>query len=251
MSSLSEYQRQCRNTIEAALMSAQQPLSYRQLRRLFHGDQDMDKDKLLSLLEGLRQEYAERGIELVELASGWQLRVRADYSDSVMKLWQGKPPRMSRAMLETLAIIAYRQPVTRGEIEEIRGVQISPGIPQHLFERGWIRVVGHREVPGRPELLATTAAFLDYFQLRRLEDLPPMAAMGDGSGDSEDLFANATEGAEDSQGAEDGATDGAQGDGQESSGGDGGAEPEEPGEHEDAEEEAGAEAEEIDYIAKN
>ena len=195
MSEQDEYHKHCRNTIEAALMVARRPLNIRQLKKLFRDDQEtMDKEQVLALLEEIREEYDQRGMELVKLASGWQLQVGPRYSDRIMNMLQEKPPRLSRALLETLAIIAYRQPVTRGEIEDIRGVQISQGTIHTLFERGWIHTVGHRDTPGRPELLATTRAFLDYFQLQRLEDLPPVATMGESDYDqATDLFANATE----------------------------------------------------------
>src|SRR4030095_369040 len=118
-------------------------------------------------------------MELVEVASGWRLQVRSQFSARLSKLWQERPTRYSRALLETLALIAYRQPITRGEIEDVRGVTVNPNIVRTLTERGWIRVVGHREVPGHPELLGTTREFLDYFGLKSLDELPPLAALRD------------------------------------------------------------------------
>ncbi|MGV0006211.1 MAG: SMC-Scp complex subunit ScpB [Candidatus Porifericomitaceae bacterium WSBS_2022_MAG_OTU9] len=194
MSELTEQQIHYRNTIEAAFMASRQPLTVKQLKKMFREEEPaLEKEQILSLLEIMKEEYSERGVELVELASGWQLQVGSRYSSKLLNLWQEKPPRLSRALLETLAIIAYRQPVTRGEIEEIRGVQLSQGTMHTLFERDWICVVGHRDVPGRPELLATTKSFLDYFQLRRLEDLPPAPNIGSGDDADLDLFANASE----------------------------------------------------------
>lgn len=205
MSELTEQQIHCRNTIEAAFMASRQPLTVKQLKKLFREEEPaLDKDQILSLLETMKEEYSERGLELVELASGWQLQVGSRYSSKLLNLWQEKPSRLSRALLETLAIIAYRQPVTRSEIEEIRGVQLSQSTIHTLFERSWICTVGHRDVPGRPELLATTKAFLDYFQLRRLEDLPPAPIIGSSNDTDMDLFMNASESASNDSGVDTG-----------------------------------------------
>src|SRR6185503_4022784 len=130
-------------------------------------------------LTDLGRRYEGRGVELAEVASGWRIQVRPAHSEIVSRLWQERPMRYSRALLETLALVAYRQPVTRGEIEAIRGVTVATTIMRTLFERNWIRVVGHREVPGRPELLGTTREFLDYFGLRRLDELPTLAELRD------------------------------------------------------------------------
>jgi segregation and condensation protein B len=131
------------------------------------------------LLALLATDYEGRALELVEVASGWRAQVRSDYAAPVSRLWQERPTRYSRALLETLALIAYRQPITRAEIEEVRGVAVNPNIIRTLSERGWIRIVGHREVPGRPELLGTTREFLDYFGLKSLDQLPSLAELKD------------------------------------------------------------------------
>ncbi len=164
--------------LEAALMASDRPLSLDALRRLFD-EPAPARDELCAALEGLREAYAERAVELVEVASGYRFQVRRPWAARVARLWEEKPPRYSRALLETLALIAYRQPITRGEIEEIRGVAVSSQIMRTLLERGWVRVVGHREVPGRPALYATTRAFLDHFGLARLEELPPLPEVKD------------------------------------------------------------------------
>ncbi len=165
--------------VEAALLAATEPLGVERLRGLFDETERPEREAVLSALEALAQECAGRGVELVEVASGYRLQVPRDLVPRVSRLWAERPGRYSRALLETLALIAYRQPVTRGEIEEVRGVAVSASIVRTLQERGWIRVLGHREVPGRPELLGTTRAFLDHFNLRSLADLPPLAELRD------------------------------------------------------------------------
>lgn len=178
-----------KNILEAALMSAHEPLSANQLLSMFDADLEKpDKAELRAALDQIQKDYEGRGIELKEVASGYRFQVRSDYSEWINRLQEDKPQRYSRALLETLAIIAYRQPVTRGEIEEIRGVSISASITKTLQEREWIRVVGHRDVPGRPELLATTRQFLDYFNLKKLSDLPPLSAIKDFDKINPDLF---------------------------------------------------------------
>lgn len=162
--------------IEAALLSSVQPLSVADLRRLF--DDVIDPDAIREHLAGLRSDWADRGVRLVELAGGWRFQTAPEVAQFLARLHPEKPPRYSRAVLETLAIVAYRQPVTRGDIEEIRGVTVSSNIIRSLEMRGWIDVVGHREVPGRPALYATTKAFLDDLNLRSLEELPPLADLG-------------------------------------------------------------------------
>jgi segregation and condensation protein B len=175
--------------IEAALMAAQEPLDVGRLVALFEGDLDRpDRDAVRAALVQLQDDYADRGIELVEVASGFRFQVRARYAPWVNRLFEEKPQRYSRALLETLAIIAYRQPITRAEIEDIRGVSVSTGIIRTLQEREWVRVVGNREVPGRPELLATTRQFLDYFNLKNLSDLPTLAEIKDFERMNPDLF---------------------------------------------------------------
>ncbi|MGH8495792.1 MAG: SMC-Scp complex subunit ScpB [Gammaproteobacteria bacterium] len=172
-------QRQVKNVVEAALLAADRPLGLDQLQAVFGGEQVPPKSVLREALGLLDAEFAERGIELREVASGFRIQVRSELGEFVSRLWQDRPPRYSRALLETLALIAYRQPVTRGEIEEVRGVSVSTNIMRTLEERNWVRIVGHRDVPGKPALYATTQDFLDYFGLRRLSDLPPLAAIRD------------------------------------------------------------------------
>jgi segregation and condensation protein B len=158
--------------IEAALLASQEPLSLADLRRLF--DEEIDNETLRKLLENLRGDWAERAVNLVNLASGWRFQTAAAFRPFIERLLPEKPPRYSRAVMETLAIIAYRQPVTRGDVEDIRGVVVSTPIIQALESRGWIDVVGHRDTPGRPALYATTKAFLDDLGLRSLQELPPL-----------------------------------------------------------------------------
>jgi len=166
-----------RRVVEAALLAAGRSLTLAELSQLFDPVDRPDNDQLRAALEELGASYEGRGIELLETASGFRVQVRRDVAEQVSRLWPERPPRYSRALLETLAIIAYRQPLTRAEIEAIRGVAVNPNIIKTLFEREWIRVVGHREVPGRPELLGTTRDFLDYFGLKRLDQLPPLAEL--------------------------------------------------------------------------
>jgi len=158
--------------LETALLSAQEPLPIPELRRMF--DEEIDGDLLRRLLEELREEWKERGVELVVTASGWRFQTRSAFRTYLERIHPEKPPRYSRAVLETLAIIAYRQPVTRGDIEDIRGVTVSAEVIKRLEERGWIDVIGHKEVPGRPALFATTKTFLDDLCLRSLQELPPL-----------------------------------------------------------------------------
>jgi segregation and condensation protein B len=172
-------ERYLKNSIEAALLAAGRPLSLEQIAELFDERDRPEADALRAALKSLAQEYEGRGIELREVASGFRIQIRGGFSEIVSRLWQERPARYSRALLETLALIAYRQPITRSEIEEIRGVAVNPNIVRTLVERNWVRTVGHREVPGRPELLGTTREFLDYFNLKSLEDLPTLAALRD------------------------------------------------------------------------
>ncbi len=169
-----------RNIVEAALLAAGQSLTIDRLLSLF-ADQPAppDRQQIRAALARLEQEYRERGIELRETGSGFRLQVRKELAPWIGKLWEERPQRYSRALLETLAIIAYRQPVTRGEIEEIRGVAVSSNIMKTLLEREWIRVVGHRDLPGRPGLYATTRQFLDHFNLKSLNELPTLAELRD------------------------------------------------------------------------
>jgi len=165
--------------VEAALLAANQPLSVVQLHGLFPLDEPAPEGSVAAALDELQAACADRGVELVELASGWRFQVKADVHPWVARLWTERQTKYTRATLETLALIAYRQPITRGEIEQVRGVAVSSNIIKALEEREWIRVVGHRDVPGKPELLATTKGFLDYFGLKRLDELPPLSELKD------------------------------------------------------------------------
>jgi segregation and condensation protein B len=165
--------------VEAALLAAGRPLSVDQLQKLFDGRSEPEKSEIRQALQSLVDEYEGRGVTIAEVASGFRIQVKASMAERLHKLWEERPPRYSRALFETLALVAYRQPVTRGEIEEIRGVSVSSNIVRTLIERDWVRVIGHRDVPGRPELFGTTKAFLDYFGLKKLDDLPPLADLSD------------------------------------------------------------------------
>jgi segregation and condensation protein B len=168
-----------KNAIEAALLAAGRPLDVEQLRELFEEYERPPAVDVRDCLAALAAEYEGRVVQIVEIASGWRAQVRAEFSGPVSRLWQERPTRYSRALLEILALIAYRQPITRAEIEDVRGVAVNPNIVRTLSERGWIRVVGHREVPGRPELLGTTRELLDYFGLKSLDQLPTLADLKD------------------------------------------------------------------------
>ncbi|NIV18101.1 MAG: SMC-Scp complex subunit ScpB [Woeseiaceae bacterium] len=165
--------------IEAALLAAGRPLSVDQLQNLFDGRMAPEKAEIRQAIATLNEEYEPRGIVIAEVASGFRVQVKSGMAERLQKLWEERPPRYSRALFETLALIAYRQPITRGEIEEVRGVSVSSNIVRTLAERDWIRVVGHRDVPGRPEMFGTTKSFLDYFGLKKLDDLPPLADLSD------------------------------------------------------------------------
>jgi segregation and condensation protein B len=165
--------------VEGALMASGGPLSVDRILALFGDEERPLRGDVQAVIADLAEDYAERAIELVEVAGGWRVQIRQTCAPWVSRLWEERPARYSRALLETLALIAYRQPITRGEIEEIRGVAVSSNIVKTLIEREWVRIVGHREVPGRPALLATTRRFLDYFGLRTLDELPPLAEIRD------------------------------------------------------------------------
>jgi segregation and condensation protein B len=165
--------------VEAALLAAGRPLSVDQLQKLFDDDTAPEKSQIRQAISSLIDDYEERGITINAVASGFRVQVSGDMVERLQKLWEERPPRYSRALFETLALIAYRQPMTRGEIEEIRGVSVSSNIIRSLQERDWIRIVGHRDVPGRPEMFGTTRQFLDYFGLKKLDDLPPLADLAD------------------------------------------------------------------------
>lgn len=180
---------QVRNIIEAALLAAERPLNMDAFLALFETTEGRPgRDAIQEALDGLRRDYDERGIELAEVASGYRVQVRQAYARWIQRLWSERPVRYSRALLETLALIAYRQPITRGEIEDIRGVSVSSSIVRTLMEREWIHVVGHRDVPGRPAMYGTTRGFLDHFNLKSLGDLPSLAELQDLDDITRDLF---------------------------------------------------------------
>lgn len=168
-----------KNILEAALMAVGKPMTIEQMMKLFGDDDRPSATRVKEALQSLQQDCEGRGIELKDIASGYRYQARQDYSEWLSRLWEEKPAKYSRAYLETLALIAYRQPVTRAEIEEVRGVSVSSNIVKTMLEREWIRVVGHRDVPGRPSLYATTKQFLDYFNMKSLEELPSLAEIKD------------------------------------------------------------------------
>ena len=168
-----------KNIIEAALLAAGGPLSLDMMLTLFLDEEQPEKKELREVLDQLKQDYEGRGIEVVEVGSGWRIQVVEEVSLWVSRLWTERAPRYSRALMETLALIAYRQPITRGDIEDIRGVSVSTNIIKTLLEREWVRVVGTRDVPGKPSLYGTTREFLDYFNLKTLDELPPLAEIRD------------------------------------------------------------------------
>ncbi len=170
---------QLRNIIEGALLAAGQPMNLNRLKALFEEDEAPENDDLKMALEAIAADCDGRGFELKEVGSGWRFQVREDFAPWINRLWEEKPQKYSRALLETLALVAYRQPITRGDIEEIRGVAVSSHIIKTLTEREWIKVVGHRDVPGRPSLYATTRQFLDYFNLKSLDELPSLGEIRD------------------------------------------------------------------------
>ncbi len=168
-----------KNILEAVLLASDEPLNMNMLASVFTDDERPSSAEIGTALSELSEDYAERGMELKEVASGWRIQVREDVNPWVARLWEDRPQRYSRALLETLALIAYRQPITRGDIEEVRGVSVRTNIIRTLQEREWIRVVGHRDVPGKPALFGTTKLFLDYFNLGSLDDLPSLAEIKD------------------------------------------------------------------------
>lgn len=161
--------------LEGALLAAGEPLSVQRMTLLFEENERPSKEDIRAAIKLVEERCEDRGYELVQVASGYRFQVRQDLATWVGRLWQERPARYSRALMETLSLIAYRQPITRGEIEEIRGVAVSTNIIKTLLEREWVRVVGHRDVPGRPAMYATTRQFLDYFNLKSLDQLPPLA----------------------------------------------------------------------------
>ena len=192
--------------VEGALFSSSQPMNLDRLSGLFFDEERPTKDEFQLALTSLQEDYTDRGVVLKEVASGYRFQVKEEVGEWVSRMWEDKPVRYSRALLETLALVAYRQPITRGEIEEIRGVSVSSNIMKTLLEREWVRVVGHRDVPGRPAMFATTRIFLDYFNLKNLVELPPLSEIRDfdkineeleledvGSGDPDDSDENSEE----------------------------------------------------------
>ena len=161
-----------KNVIEAMIFASEEPLTLSRISGMLMDQCDMKLPELKGIIENLKSDYAERGVELIETASGFSFKTREDYTENLRGLWDGRRPKYTRAFLETMAIIAYRQPVTRGDIEEIRGVAASSALVRQLLDRDWIRAVGRKEVPGRPTLYGTTNAFLDYFGLSSLNELP-------------------------------------------------------------------------------
>jgi segregation and condensation protein B len=170
---------QLKYILEAALLAAGRPLDLNELQSLFGEDDPPGKDEIRAALAHLQEDYGDRGIAVQEVASGFRVQIRTSMSSWLARLWEERAPRYSRALMETLAIIAYRQPVTRGDVEDIRGVGVTTNIMRSLLERNWIRVVGFRDVPGKPAIYGTTREFLDYFGLRKLDDLPPLADLKD------------------------------------------------------------------------
>jgi len=166
-----------KHVAEAALLASGRALTLAELQQVFDENTRPHTTELRAALDALARDYEQRGIELKETAAGFRIQVRRQFANEISRLWPERPPKYSRALLETLALIAYRQPITRAEIEAVRGVAVNPNILKTLLERNWIRVLGHRDVPGHPELLGTTREFLDYFGLKHLEDLPPLAEL--------------------------------------------------------------------------
>ena len=166
-----------KNVVEAALLAAARPVPVSELLQIFDEQARPTAKEMRAILESLAADYEGRGVTIKETANGYRFQVRSEFALEVSRLWPDRPRKYSRALLETLALIAYRQPITRAEIEHVRGVAVNPEIVKTLMERNWVRVVGHRDVPGHPELLGTTSEFLDYFSLKSIEDLPPLAEL--------------------------------------------------------------------------
>ena len=176
---MSEVNNELKNILEAALLVAGKPLSIKRMAALFPKDSVPASEEMKQAIDELRKDYADRGIELKQVGKGYRFQSREKYSDWLSRLWEERPARYSRALLETLAIIAYRQPVTRGDIEEVRGVTVSTETMRTLLEREWVREVGHRDVPGKPTLFGTAPGFLEHFNLQGLSDLPPLSELRD------------------------------------------------------------------------
>ena len=176
---MSDVDNKVKMIVEGLLLAAGRPLTLDNIIQVFSKEEQPDRKELNLVMEGIAKDCADRGFELKEVASGFRFQVKQELSEWIAKLWEERPPRYTRALLETLALVAYRQPITRGDIEEIRGVGVSSNIVRTLLDREWIRVVGHRDVPGRPAMFATTKQFLDYFNLTSLQDLPPLSEIKD------------------------------------------------------------------------
>ncbi|HEV7164298.1 MAG TPA: SMC-Scp complex subunit ScpB [Gammaproteobacteria bacterium] len=174
-----EKKKELKNIVEGALLAAGRPLNVEEIQALFSDEERPDRAELKKALDTLEAEFADRGIELKEVASGYRIQVRRELTPWISRLWEERPARYSRALLETLALIAYRQPITRAEIEGVRGVTVSTHIMRTLQDRSWIRIVGHRDVPGHPEMFGTTREFLDYFSLKSLDELPTLSQLRD------------------------------------------------------------------------
>ena len=172
---MGDFDNKVKMIIEGLLLAASRPLNLSEIAQVFDEDERPDKKEIKKIIEIIEADCSDRGFELQEVASGYRFQVKQELSSWVGKLWDERPPRYTRALLEILALIAYKQPITRGDIEEIRGVSVSPNIIRTLIDREWVRVVGHRDVPGRPAMFATTKTFLDYFNLKSLQDLPPLS----------------------------------------------------------------------------
>ena len=173
--------------IEGCLLAAGRPLTLDNIIAVFEKNEQPDRNELKQVMQAISEDCSDRGFELKQVASGYRFQVKQDLSEWVAKLWDERPPRYTRALLETLALVAYRQPITRGDIEEIRGVAVSGNIIRTLLDREWIRVVGHRDVPGRPAMFATTRQFLDYFNLKSLQELPPLSEIKELSQSKQEL----------------------------------------------------------------
>ena len=176
---MSDVDNKVKMIVEGLLLAAGRPLTLDNIIQVFSKDEQPDREELKLVMDIIDEDCADRGFELKEVASGFRFQVKQELSEWIAKLWEERPPRYTRALLETLALVAYRQPITRGDIEEIRGVGVSSNIVRTLLDREWIRVVGHRDVPGRPAMFATTKQFLDYFNLKSLQDLPPLSEIKD------------------------------------------------------------------------
>lgn len=172
---MSDVDNKVKMIVEGLLLAAGRPLTFDNIAQVFSEDEKPDKKELTEVMQSITVDCDDRGFELKEVASGYRFQVKQDLSEWVAKLWEERPPRYTRALLETLALITYRQPITRGDIEEIRGVGVSSNIIRTLLDREWVRIVGHRDVPGRPAMFATTKQFLDYFNMKSLQELPPLA----------------------------------------------------------------------------